>query len=187
MTFTAIDFETAHAQFPCEIGICKVEDGVIQSTQSWLIKPACFPYMDYWCYKTHGISSEMLKEEPSFADLWSTLKPLLEDTLIVAHNAPFDIGVLRSSLGWYDLAMPHSEYVCSVSLSRRVWKGLESYSLSHLCALHDIRFLHHRAGSDAEACANLVLKMSETLFVSSMEELIQMAHLPLKKLSHDQI
>jgi len=161
MTFTAIDFETAHAQFPCEIGICRVENGVIQTTRSWLIKPACFPYMNYWCYQTHGISSEMLKEELSFGDLWSTLKPFLDDTLLVAHNAPFDMGVLRASLKWYDLALPHSDYLCSVSLSRRAWKGLSSYRLNDLCQLHDIHFHHHRAGADAEACAKLVLKMGE--------------------------
>jgi len=171
MTFTAIDFETAHAQFPCEIGICRVENGVIQTTRSWLIKPACFPYMNYWCYQTHGISSEMLKEELSFGDLWSTLKPFLDDTLLVAHNAPFDMGVLRASLKWYDLALPHSDYLCSVSLSRRAWKGLSSYRLNDLCQLHDIHFHHHRAGADAEACAKLVLKMGEEIEQTSIIDL----------------
>lgn len=181
MTFTAIDFETAYAKFPCEIGICVVENGEIQSANSWLIKPACFPYMNYWCYKTHGISSDMLQDEPSFADLWSTLQPLLDDTLLIAHNAPFDMGVLRASLQYYDLAMLHSDYVCSVSLSRRVWKGLESYSLNNLCALHDIQFHHHRAGADAEACAKLVLKMAESSGSSSVEELVAHTGLQLQK------
>ncbi|MGC9151829.1 MAG: 3'-5' exonuclease [Microbacter sp.] len=185
MTFTAIDFETAYAQFPCEIGICQVENGIIQSTRSWLIKPACFPYMNRWNFKTHGISSEMLKDELSFGELWSTLKPLLDDTLLVAHNASFDMGVLRSSLKWYDLAMPHSEYVCSVSLSRRVWKGLTSYSLNNLCDLHDIHFHHHRAGSDAEACARLVLKMNESVAADSMEDLIRAVQLIPHVLSAD--
>ena len=43
MNFTAIDFETAHAEFPCEIGLTRVENGIIINTKSWLIKPACFP------------------------------------------------------------------------------------------------------------------------------------------------
>jgi len=171
MTFTAIDFETAHAKFPCEIGICRVEDGMIQATYSWLIKPACFPYMNYWCYQTHGISSEMVQNEPTFEELWSELRPFLDDTLLIAHNAPFDMSVLRASLQYYDLAMPHSDYLCSVSLSRRAWKGLSSYRLNDLCQLQDIHFHHHRAGADAEACAKLVLKMGEERGAASILDL----------------
>ncbi len=57
MTFTAIDFETAHASFPCEIGLTVVENGQITESRSWLIKPACFPYMNPWNERVHGISS----------------------------------------------------------------------------------------------------------------------------------
>ena len=39
MTYTAIDFETAHANYPCEIGLTRVEDGIILESKSWLIKP----------------------------------------------------------------------------------------------------------------------------------------------------
>ena len=35
MNFIAIDFETAHAEFPCEIGLTRVENGVVTNTQSW--------------------------------------------------------------------------------------------------------------------------------------------------------
>lgn len=182
MTFNAIDFETAHAKFPCEIGVCKVVHGEIQTTESWLIKPACFPYMNYWCYQTHGISSEMVKNEPAFDELWSKLYPFLEDTVLIAHNAPFDMSVLRASLQYYDLALPHSEYLCSVSLSRRAWKGLPSYRLNDLCQLHDIHFHHHRAGADAEACAKLVLKMGDERGAASIIDLSNELGVKVKQL-----
>jgi DNA polymerase-3 subunit epsilon len=182
MTFTAIDFETAYAKFPCEIGICRVEDGKIQATHSWLIKPACFPYMNYWCYQTHGISSEMVQNEPTFEILWTELSLFLENTLLIAHNAPFDMSVLRASLKYYDLALPYSDYLCSVSLSWRAWKGLPSYRLNDLCQLHDIYFHHHRAGDDAEACARLVLTMGEERSVTSITDLSNDLGVPLKLL-----
>ena len=110
MNFTAIDFETAHAEFPCEIGLTRVENGIIINTKSWLIKPACFPYMNYWNQKVHGISSSDLASSPTFEDLWSELKPWFEDNYLVAHNAAFDMRVLRAALNYYDLAVPYSEY-----------------------------------------------------------------------------
>lgn len=182
MTFTAIDFETAHAQFPCEIGLCRVEDGEITETFSRLIKPACFPYMNPWCQKVHGISASDLQFEATFEEMWGELRPWLEDTVLVAHNAAFDMGVLRASLRHYDLALPHSDYVCSVSLSKKTWKGLPSYKLNSLCDMFDIRFRHHRAGADAEACAKLVLKAGEEMVTPSLESLLARSGLKLKAL-----
>jgi DNA polymerase III subunit epsilon len=182
MTFTAIDFETAHAKFPCEIGLCRVENGEITETLSQLIKPACFPYMNPFCQRVHGITPAELKDEPDFEELWGTLHPWLEDTILVAHNAAFDMSVLRASLCRYDLAVPHSDYFCSISLARRTWKGLPSYSLGNLCAIHNIHFNHHRAGADAEACAKLVLKASLELSVHSLETLLNRTGIKSKAL-----
>lgn len=170
MTFTAIDFETAHADFPCEIGVCRVEEGVITETKSWLIKPACFPYMNPWNERVHGISSADVASAPDFGALWAELSPYLNDNMLVAHNAAFDMKVLRSALGYYDIAVPYCDYFCSVSLSRKAWKQLKSHSLGNLCDFHDIRFQHHRAGDDARACALITLKAFETLQLEHVSE-----------------
>ena len=181
MTFTAIDFETAHANFPCEIGLTRVENGVITFSDSQLIKPACFPYMNYWNQRVHGISSQDVASAPTFEKLWSKLQPWLDDTCIVAHNASFDIGVLRSVLEYYDLARPKSDYFCSVSLSRKVWKQLISHSLSTVSQYHNIQFNHHRAGEDSRACALITLKAFEELNVSTIEEGIYKSGISMKR------
>ena len=182
MNFTAIDFETAHAEFPCEIGLTRVENGIIIKTKSWLIKPACFPYMNYWNQKVHGISSSDLASSPTFEDLWSELKPWFEDNYLVAHNAAFDMRVLREALNYYDLAVPYSSYFCSVSLSRKVWKHLAKHSLDEVSRFHNIQFNHHRAGDDAKACAIITLKAFEELSVLTVEDGIQKSGIQLKKL-----
>lgn len=171
MTFTAIDFETAHADFPCEIGICRVEDGRIIETRSYLIKPACFPYMNPWNERVHGISSADVATAPLFEDVWTEIKPFFEDNYLVAHNAAFDMKVLRSALQYYDLAVPYSDYFCSVNLSRKAWKGLSSHSLGNLCSFHDISFTHHRAGEDARACAIITLKAFGELGIGSWQDI----------------
>ena len=182
MNFTAIDFETAHACFPCEIGLTRVENGKIIRSKSWLIKPACFPYMNPFNERIHGISSADLVSAGTFDDLWSELKPWLEDQVLVAHNAPFDMNVLRTTLAYYDLAIPWIEYFCSVRLSRKVWKHLASHSLGNLCEYHDIRFEHHRAGDDAKACALIVLKAFETTKYNNIYEGLNSLDVKLKRL-----
>ncbi|MBP1676958.1 MAG: Exonuclease RNase and polymerase [Bacteroidetes bacterium] len=173
MNFVAIDFETAHADFPCEIGLTRVTDGVIGESKSWLIKPACFPYMNPWNERVHGISSADLADAPGFDEIWPELKLWIDDSYMVAHNAAFDMKVLRSALQYYDLAVPWVEYFCSVSLSRRAWKNLPSHSLGTLCEFHNIRFRHHRAGDDARACAIITLRAFEELGIRHLSDVEQ--------------
>lgn len=182
LNFTAIDFETAHADFPCEIGLSRVVEGQIVETKSWLIKPACFPYMNPWNERVHGITAADVASARTFEELWSELKPWIEDQTLVAHNAAFDMKVLRSSLNYYDLAIPWSEYFCSVSLSRKVWKHLPSHSLGALSEYHDIRFNHHRAGDDARACAIIVLKAWEENNITGLKDGLNALGVKLKRL-----
>ena len=182
MTFTAIDFETADASFPCEIGLSRVENGVITESKSWLIKPACFPHMNPWNQRVHGISSKDVSKSLTFDELWAELHPWMEDSILVAHNAAFDMRVLRAALACYDLAIPRVQYFCSVNLSRKVWTQLSSHSLSSVSQFHDIHFNHHRAGDDATVCARITLKAFETVDAANVEEALKQLGLSLKKL-----
>lgn len=182
MNFIALDFETAHADYPCEIGLSRVENGIIVDTRSWLIKPGCFPYMNQWNQKVHGISSADVATAKTFEELWSELKNWLDDSVLVAHNAAFDMRVLRSALAYYDLALPWAEYFCSVSLSRKVWKHLPSHSLSIVSQFHNIQFNHHRAGDDAKACAIIALKAFESIEANNVEEGLKKVGISLKRL-----
>ena len=182
MTFTAIDFETAHASFPCEIGLTRVENGEIIESKSWLIKPACFPYMNPWNQRVHGISTKDVSTAATFDELWGELRPWMEDNILVAHNAAFDMRVLRASLACYDLAIPRVDYFCSVNVSRKVWKQLPSHSLSAVSEFHNIKFNHHRAGDDAEVCAMIALKAFETVEALDVQDGLSKLGLLLKKL-----
>ena len=182
MTFTAIDFETAHASFPCEIGLTRVDRGEITGSKSWLIKPACFPYMNPWNQKVHGISSRDVSMASTFEELWGELNTWMEDSILVAHNAAFDMRVLRSALACYDLAIPRVEYFCSVNVSRKVWKQLPSHSLGALSDYHNIHFNHHRAGDDAKVCAMIALKAFETVEAINVRDGLEKLGIKLKKL-----
>lgn len=162
MNFTAIDFETANAQrsSACAIGIAIVEDGKLCETQHFLIKPTPY-YFNAINTRIHGISTETVADVETFEELWQELKPYLENRMIIAHNAAFDISVLRYSLDAYGLLYPELEYACSLVLARKLLPGRERYNLAALSAAFDIPLQHHQAESDAAACAQIVLKLAE--------------------------
>lgn len=159
LDFITIDFETAtgSGDSPCEIGLTFVRDGRITGSYGRLIRPPGNRY-DYWNTKIHGIRPEETAHEPSFADLWPELAPMLDNRFLIAHNASFDFSVLRSTLVSYRLPVPSLMYACSVQLSKKIWKGLPKYNLKALCDLHGIDFNHHRAEADSLATARLCIK-----------------------------
>lgn len=163
MEFLALDFETAtpQADSPCELGIAVVRGGVVREVRNWLIKPRYWPYFSPWNVAVHGIRPQDVAEAPRWEDIWPEVSELLHDATIVAHNASFDMGVLRSTLASHGLAHPTFQYFCSVSMARKVWPGRASYGLKPMCDMHGIPLKHHRAGNDAEATAELVLRATD--------------------------
>jgi DNA polymerase-3 subunit epsilon len=138
--------------------------------------------MNYWNQRVHGITSNDVANALSFEELWPEIKTYLDDQYVVAHNAAFDMGVLRASLAHYDMAVPWIEYFCSVSLSRKVWSHLPKHSLDALCEFHNIRFNHHRAGDDARACATITLKAFENFETNDVAQILELAKVKLKRL-----
>jgi len=160
MDFLALDFETATTQpdSPCELGIAVVRGGVVREVRNWLIKPPQWPYFNPWNIAVHGIKPEDVAEAPRWSGIWVEVASLLHEQTVVAHNAAFDMTVLRSTLAAHGLQHPTFQYFCSVSMCRKVWPGHPSYGLKPMCDVHGIRFKHHRAGNDAEATAELVIR-----------------------------
>lgn len=171
MDFITIDFETATAQrdSPCEIGLTFVKGGKIVETKSWLIKPR-YEEFDFFNILIHGITPFHVANEPEFDKIWSEVGPMLENQFLIAHNAGFDISVLRRTLEYYQLPFPNLNYSCSYIFSKKVWEGLPSYDLKTLCKLHNIKLNHHRAAADSKATAELALKAFEIAGVNSIEE-----------------
>ena len=150
-TFTAIDFETAqgYRHSICQVGIVRIEKGDIVDTVSLLVQP---PNNYYWGWFTeiHGIDAETTENEPTFDKIWNDIKPYIHNQHIVAHNASFDIGCLKTTLEYYNLPLPEFTHSCTCNLYGR--KGL-----AKLCEEYGIELNHHDALSDARACAELYL------------------------------
>lgn len=180
--FVAIDFEAAHLHFPCEIGLAVVRNGEITHVERRLIKPQCYPYFHWYAKKIHGISAKDVADQPCFDEVWKELSSLWKGQLLIAHNASFDMGVIRKNCAAYHLPNPHNPYICSITIAQNTWKDLAHYSLDSLCEQEGIAFSHHHAAADAEACALLVLHAMNKLQANSMKELFEIIHTFPKKL-----
>ncbi|MET3537862.1 3'-5' exonuclease [Chryseobacterium limigenitum] len=184
MDFCAIDFETAtnDRSSACEVGVCVVQDSKIIETKTWLIKPPSFPYFSQYNIDVHGILPNDVKNAPTFDEIWYEIQEMMYGTLMIAHNASFDAGVLRACLSHYGIFTPKIDYLCSIQLAKKSWNYLPKYGLKHLAEYHQIKFKHHRAGADAEVCAKISLLAFEKLFLTSNDEVSDYMKLKIKKL-----
>ena len=125
MNFTAIDFETATSSrnSACSVAVVEVKDGKLFDSYYALIRPPELKF-NYFNIQIHGIHPEDVKDAPDFAGIWPELKKRLEGRIVVAHNAQFDMSVLKYSLLENDLSIPKFSYCCTVKIARKVWPGV---------------------------------------------------------------
>jgi DNA polymerase-3 subunit epsilon len=69
------------------------------------------------------------------------------------------------------LEIPSARYYCTYQIARLVWQESPKFSLDYLCNEMGFEFSHHKADSDAEACARLLLYEAEQLGVETFEQL----------------
>ncbi|MBQ1820024.1 MAG: 3'-5' exonuclease [Clostridia bacterium] len=154
----AIDVETPNGRDAaiCQIGIVEAEFGEIIRTESILVDPEV-PF-DPINISIHGITPADVKNAPNFPQLWPRIAGYFSDSVIVAHNAAFDLGMITAVLARYGIPVPPITYCCTVQMARRRFsrETYGSYRLDTLCAAFDIRLDHHHdALSDATACYRL--------------------------------
>lgn len=154
--FAAIDFETADygRDSACAVAVVRVENNVIIDSAHYYIRP---PRREFVFSYLHGIYWDDVADAPTFAELWPALSKKLEGVnFIAAHNAVFDRSVMKACCQRANLEMPFHSFQCTVRLARAVW-NIYPTKLSDVCRHLSIPLHHHRADSDAEACARIVI------------------------------
>lgn len=155
-TYTVVDVETVNRSNSsiCSIGLVRVVDGFIADEVYSLVQPE--DYFDPRNISIHGITPDMVAYAPSFGQLYPNLKEYLERSVVVAHNASFDLGVLRKNLLRYDIVAPEYCYACTVSLGRRAFPHLPRHNLATMSQYLDIDLMqHHHALADAKAAQEI--------------------------------
>lgn len=161
--FLVVDVETTdgmrHEQRIIEVGVCRVKEGRITEEWSQLVNPG--RRVSRWIRNLTGITDRMLAAAPPFDAVAERLLDALEEAIVVAHHARFDVSVLNSEVSRLRGQRLRNHYLCTVELARHFLPGMRNYRLETLSAELGLRHEQpHRAGSDARATAELFTRMA---------------------------
>lgn len=160
--FVAFDVETPNraSDRMSAIGITVIDDGEIVKEFYSLVDPET--HFDRFNIQLTGISAETVRDAPTFPKLWKEIEPILSSGLLVAHNAVFDLGVLKKCLNDYGIGWKtYARYLCTVQIGRRILPKM-SHKLNVMCEHYGIALDHHQAASDSRACAEILLRYIES-------------------------
>ncbi len=173
--FVAIDFETANSfrGSPCAVGLARVRDGVVVQAASSLMRPPNgYDHFDSWNMRIHGITPGRVRDAPVFAALWPSVLNFIGDDTVVAHNASFDVGVIREACAVSGLPWPSMRYACTLVLAHKMYE-LASYTLPFVAAAVGLSFDdHHDAGADALVAARIMAAMAARSGAETLDGLL---------------
>jgi DNA polymerase-3 subunit epsilon len=110
----------------------------------------------------HGITDEMLEGKPPPEEVFPRFYAFIAGSVLVAHNAAFDVRFLRHEFARLKMNLPH-RHLCTLEMSRLRLPRLPDHTLEtiYLHLFPDVNFLrqNHRALDDARMTANIWLKM----------------------------
>lgn len=170
-TYVVVDVEGNGQQSPdlVELAAVPIVGGIIGEPVSWLIKPET--PIKFYATKIHGLTNADVADCPMFEDIEGQVLDALNASVLVAHNAHVDVGVLQRKLG--DWECP--EVFDTLKLARRLIPGLSSYKLGALVEMFNLAeglpegLSPHRATYDALVAARLFVLLATK--AATLEEL----------------
>lgn len=165
--FVVFDLETTGAKAPpcriTEIGAYRVKSGKVTEEFHRLVNPE-MPIPPFIQGLT-GISDAMVRNAPKFREVVEDLLDFIGDSVLVAHNARFDMHFLNHEIGkvYEDYRMGNPS-LCTVQLSRKLLPDIENHKLKTLAEYFSVALInHHRATDDARATAGVFVNLLEDL------------------------
>lgn len=167
-SFACFDFETTgfspKRDRVIEVAVVTVTHGTVGSSWTSLINPG--DDVELGATHIHGIKRDWIRSAPSFAEVAGTLFSLFDGKVLVAHNANFDLGFLRSEMSRAQLLakgtlFPHwdtmkaADFAPSLPASRKLVDVAAAFGVEIANA--------HQALDDALAVAEIVAAVTETI------------------------
>lgn len=177
-----VDIETTGGSYRnsriLEVAAIRYENGEITAEFSSLINPET--YIPPSITLLTGISEGDIVDAPVFADIADQFAEVMNGAVFIAHNVRFDYSFIKNEFAMIDMEFK-PKLLCTVRLSRYLYKQEQGHSLAKLIARYDIPFLNrHRALDDARA----IMYFSQMAFEQNGAELFNAAiHHQLKSQS----
>ena len=190
VTFVVVDLETtggpASSAGITEIGAVKVRGGEVLGEFATLVQPGA--YIPAHIQALTGITDTMVRDAPSVAGAVSAFGEFAGDGVLVAHNAPYDLGFLKAACARHDLSWFPGRSLDTARLARvALHRGeVRNCKLATLAAhFRSPVAPEHRALSDARATTHVLHCLLERLGsfgVSTWPDLRAV----VSRVSHDQ-
>ncbi len=164
-TFVVFDLETTGFSNKndkiTEIGAVKVKNFEIVDRFNELINPE--KDISYKVQELTGITNDLIKDKPTIEEILPKFMEFIGDSVLVAHNAEFDIGFINQKCKEMNIEFKNKS-VDTLMLARILLPHLKRFKLNNLTKelgvpLHN----HHRAVDDAAATAQIFIKFLEML------------------------
>ncbi|MFD6394688.1 exonuclease domain-containing protein [Nocardia sp. NPDC060259] len=156
--FTVVDVETSGLQ-PRRHRVLSVAaltlDSTGQVTREFhsLVDPGCDPGPVH----VHGLTAEVLRGSPRFAQVHEQLSSMLDGRVLVAHNAVFDFGFLATEFQRAGGILPVQRRLCTLAFARRVGLPTPDYKLGTLADYYGVpQQKAHDALDDTRVLANVL-------------------------------
>lgn len=155
MDFLAFDFETANRNKSsiCALGVVVVESGSIVHEKHYYINPE--EEFEVFNIHIHKINEDMVKEAPTFPEVWEEVKQLFCKYPLVAHNMKSaDMAMLRAACRKYDIPLPRFRELYDTMAIARDNLTLKDNKLKTVANFFHIDLeIHHDPLCDARATA----------------------------------
>lgn len=156
--FVALDVETANADTAsiCQVGVAVYRDGAVAREWQSLVDPR--DYFDGMNVSIHGITPEMVKGAPTYAELAPELHALIDGVVVVSHSH-FDRLALYSACERWERWLPPCRWLDTLLVARRAWRDgqLPGYGLRTIAAWLQYDYKAHDALEDAKAAGQVLL------------------------------
>ena len=144
-----------------EVGAVLLERGEIAAEFGSFIDPG--RPVSPQAQQVHGISDEMLRGQPPLEEVMQDFRGFIGGYALVAHNAPFDLGFLRTEFARLGFGLVNRCH-CTLQLSRRALPSLPNHRLEtvarHLFGGLPADGQLHRALADARLTARVWLALN---------------------------
>lgn len=166
--YVALDVETTglspkNGDRVIEIGAVAIENqGIIDEFSSLIDVDKMIPWQ---VQQVHGITNEMLEGEPKPDDILPEFYKFIVGSILVAHNASFDISFLRHEFALLGMSL-NNRFLCTLKMSRKLYPHLPNHKLEtvsrYLFGESCKQMQRHRALDDAKLAALIWLEMGKT-------------------------
>lgn len=186
--FIAFDIETTgmsalKGDSIIEIGAVKIKDGKMTEVFHSMINPQI--RIPYRITELTGISDEDVADSPTFKEVLQEFKAFVGETVLVAHNAKFDMGFIQYYGEKISIEF-NQPYLDTLKISRYILKDLESHKLNLVANHLEIKQNnHHRADDDARVCGEIFLALAAVLCKEPEPKMTKATRgLKIKKISY---